>query len=283
MPHLELRGGAVDGLSLHYTVEGRGPGVVLVHGLGGFAESWRHTVRALAPRATVYAVDLPGFGRSAKPRGPYRLSGFAEALHGFIDTLGLGHVSLVGHSLGGAVAVTYALTHPVRVERMALVGGIVPGFTYEFSLPARIAALPLVGELLSFCGSKSAYKASIARCFATPMPPEVEFLVDCHYAERTSAEARACFLSTLRHVRADLGHHQDAYRRALATLDLPVLLIHGRQDRVVRPTHCAAAAAGLTRRTVKWVENCGHFPHIEQADTVNAWLAEFLTARPAPR
>ena len=62
-----------------------------------------------------------------------------------------------------------------------------------------------------------------------------------------------------------------------------MLLIHGRQDRVVHPTHCAAAAAGLLRGTVKWVEACGHFPHIEQADTVNAWLADFLTARPAPR
>ena len=283
MPHIELRGGAVDGLALHFTVEGRGPNVVLVHGLGGFAESWRHTVRALAPRATVYGVDLPGFGRSAKPRGSHRLADFAEALHGFIDTMGLGQVSLVGHSLGSAVAITYALMHPVRVERLALVGGIVPGFPYRFSVPARIAALPLVGELLSLCGCASAYKASIARCFAAPIPAEVDFLVDWHYAERTSAEARACFLSTLRHVRADLREHLDAYRRALATLDLPVLLIHGRQDRVVHPTHCAAAASGLLRGTVKWVDACGHFPHIEQAETVNAWLADFLTARPAPR
>jgi pimeloyl-ACP methyl ester carboxylesterase len=283
MPHVELRGGAVDGLSLHYTVDGRGPVVVLVHGLGGFAESWRHTVAALAPRATVYALDLPGFGRSAKPRGSYRLADFAEALHGFVDTMGLGQVSLVGHSLGGAVSVTYALTHPVRVERMALVGGIVPGFPYEFSVPARLAALPIVGELLSLCRWSSAYKASIARCFATPIPAEVDFLVDAHYAERTSAEARACFLASLRHVRTDLGQHLDAYRRALATLDLPVLLIHGRQDPVVPPSHCAAAAGGLLRGIVKWVERCGHFPHIEQADTVNAWLAQFLIARPAPR
>src|SRR2546422_742701 len=68
MPELRLRGGEVDGLDLHYLVEGRGPAVVLVHGLGGFAESWRHTLRGLAARTTVYALDLPGFGASAKPR-----------------------------------------------------------------------------------------------------------------------------------------------------------------------------------------------------------------------
>ena len=283
MPHLELRGGAVDGLALHYVVEGRGPAVVLVHGLGGFAESWRHTIAALAQRTTVYALDLPGFGLSAKPGGPFQLSYFAQALHGFVDAMGLGQVSLVGHSLGGAVVVTYALTHPVRVERMALVGALVPGFAYDFSLTARIAAMPAVGEVLAWFRIPTAYKASIARCFATPMPDEVDFLIDTHYAERQKAEARACFLATLRHVRADLGQHRDAYRRALATLDLPTLLIHGRQDRVIPPSHCAAAAEGLRRAGLRWVERCGHFPHIEQADTVNAWLAEFLVARPAPR
>jgi pimeloyl-ACP methyl ester carboxylesterase len=283
MPHIELRGGAVDGLALHYVGEGRGPAVVLVHGLGGFAESWRYTMAALAPRASVYALDLPGFGRSAKPHGPFRLAYFAEAVHGFLDAMGLGQVSLVGHSLGSAVAVTYALTHPVRVERLALVGGLVPGFPYEFSLPARIAALPVVGEALALCRLRSAYKASIARCFATAMPDEVDFLVESHYAERTDAAGRACFLGTLRHLRADMGERRDAYRRALATLDLPVLLIHGRQDGVVPASHCAAVAAGLRRAGVRWVERCGHFPHIERAELVNSWLAEFLVARPAPR
>ena len=74
MPELRLRGGEVDGLALNYLVEGRGPAVVLVHGLGGFAESWRHNIASLAARATVYAVDLPGFGRSGKPRACARTS-----------------------------------------------------------------------------------------------------------------------------------------------------------------------------------------------------------------
>ena len=104
MPDLRLRGGEVDGLDLHYIVEGRGPAVILLHGLGGFAESWRHTLRTLAGRATVYALDLPGFGGSAKPRARYRLPYFAGALHGFMEALAIREVSLVGHSLGAAVA-----------------------------------------------------------------------------------------------------------------------------------------------------------------------------------
>ncbi|PYN07460.1 MAG: hypothetical protein DME02_11830 [Candidatus Rokuibacteriota bacterium] len=137
MPQLRLRGGEVDGLALNYLVEGRGPAVVLVHGLGGFAESWRHNIGSLAARATVYAIDLPGFGRSAKPRAAYSLAFFARTLHAFLDGVGVTHASLVGHSLGAAVAVTYALTRPARVERLALLSGCVPGFAWRPGWRAR--------------------------------------------------------------------------------------------------------------------------------------------------
>src|SRR5436190_1543383 len=193
MPELRLRGGEVDGLALHYLVEGRGPAVVLVHGLGGFAASWRHNIPSLAARATVYAVDLPGFGRSGKPSAAYSLAYFARALHAFLEAVGVTQVSIVGHSLGAAVAVTYALTRPARVER-----------------------------------------------------------------------------------RAD-------YRRAIATLDVPVLLVHGRQDPAIPAAHCAETAEGFARGSVRWLDACGHFPHIEHAQVVNGWLADFLVGRPAPR
>jgi len=283
MPSLQLRGGEVDGLSLHYLVEGRGPAVILVHGLGGFAESWRHNVPALADVATVYALDLPGFGRSAKPRTRYGLTYFARALHGFVEAMGLSRVSLVGHSLGGAVAVTYTLTHPTRVERLALVSAAVPGFGYEMSWTYRLAATIGVGEALALVGCARVYKAAVARCFHRPVPAEVDFLVESNYGERAGAPARAAYLATLRHVRPDFVDHADNYRRALATLDLPVLCVHGRQDPVVPAVHCWNVAEGVPRGRVRFVEDCGHFPQIEQPAVVNGWLRQFLVGRPAPR
>ena len=283
MPDVELRGGEVDGLSLHYVVEGRGPAVVLVHGLAGFAESWRGTTAALAARATVFAVDLPGFGHSTKPRARYALTDLARALHGFMDAVGIPHASLVGHSLGGAVAVTYALTHPGRVERLALLGALVPGFAVSPSWALRLLSVPGVGEAVGLCGCRPLYRAALRQCFHVPCPEEVEFLVTFGYGERSGAEARAAYLATLRHVRDDFVDRADDYRRALATLGHPVLVVHGRQDRVVPLAHAAQATAGLKRAEARWVEGCGHFPHLEHADAVNGWLAEFLVARPAPR
>jgi pimeloyl-ACP methyl ester carboxylesterase len=283
MPEITLRGGAVDGLTLHYVVDGRGPAVVLLHGLGGFAQSWRHTIDALASRATVFAVDLPGFGRSAKPRTDYRLGYFARALHGFLDAMGVGQASLVGHSLGGAIAVTYALTHPSRVERLALVAGLVPGFTFRMSWAYRLVALPVVGEALALCGRAPIYKAAIARCFHVACPGDVDYLIEHDYPIRTGAEAKAAWLATARHIRADFVDLRADYRRAIATLDLPILLVHGRQDPAVTPQHATEAAAGLPRAALRWVEGCGHFPHLEHAQVVNGWLAEFVVGRPAPR
>jgi pimeloyl-ACP methyl ester carboxylesterase len=283
MPDITLRGGEVDGLTLHYAVEGRGPVVVLLHGLGGFAQSWRQTIDTLAPRATVFALDLPGFGRSAKPRTTYRLGFFASALRAFLDAVGIGQASLVGHSLGASVAVTYALTHPARVERLALVAGLIPGFSFRMSWAYRLVALPLVGEAVSLCGSATLYKAAIARCFHVPKPAEVDFLIEHDYPLRTGPEARAAWLATARHIRADFVDRRADYRRALATLDLPTLLVHGRQDPAVSPRHAGEAAAGFPRAALRWVEACGHFPHLEHPQAVNRWLAEFLVGRPAPR
>jgi pimeloyl-ACP methyl ester carboxylesterase len=283
MPEITLRGGEVDGLTLHYVVAGRGPAVVLLHGLGGFAQSWRHTIDTLATRATVFALDLPGFGRSAKPRTAYGLAYFARALHGFLDATGIAQASLVGHSLGGSMAVTYALTHPTRVERVALVAALVPGFSFRMTWAHRLIALPVVGEALALCGRAPLYKAAVARCFHVSCPGEVDFLVEHDYPIRTGPEARAAWLSTARHIRADFIDHRADYRRAIATLDLPMLLVHGRQDPAVPREHVVEAAGGFPRAALRWVEGCGHFPHLEHAQTVNAWLVEFLVGRPAPR
>ena len=282
MPEIRLRGGEVDGLTLHYLVEGRGPAVVLVHGLGGFAESWRHNVPALAARATVYAVDLPGFGRSGKPSARYDLPYFARVLHAFVDSLGVPQVALVGHSMGGAVCVTYALTHPARVERLALLGAIVPGFRFPLSGRYRLATTRGVGEALALCACAPLIRAAIARCFWTPVRAEVDFLVDTHYQIRTSPAARAAWLAAVRALRTDLVEHRDDFRRALPTLDLPVLLVHGRQDVAVPPAHCADAVEGLPHAAVRWLDGCGHFPHIEHGPVVNGWLGEFLVGRTAP-
>jgi pimeloyl-ACP methyl ester carboxylesterase len=279
MARITLSGGALDGLELHYTTAGHGPATLLIHGLGAFAESWRGTIAALASQGTVIALDLPGFGQSAKPRCEYALPFFAEVVDRLLDALEVDRVRLVGHSLGGGVAVACALANPARVERLALVSPAVPGFPLRPSLAYRLMALPGVGELVSTLITPRICAAALARCFALPDPEEIAFLVAHQFRARTTPEGRAAYLATLRGVRADFTARAETYRDALAQWDRPTLVIHGRQDPVVPLAHAAAAAEGIRGAEGRWVERCGHFPQIEHPEAVNGWLGEFLFAR----
>lgn len=276
MPEICLEGGDLDGLTLHYVVEGRGPATVLVHGLGGFAESWRHTIAALRGHGTVIALDLPGFGRSSKPRLEYRVTLHARAVAGLLRALGLERARLVGHSLGGAVAATCAVRFPAAVERLALLGAAVPGFPLRPSLVYRLMALPGVGEIVSGVITPGLCAAALRRCFARPVEDEIAFLVGHQYAARASPAGRAAYLSTLRAVKADFTVDGDAFRDALARLSLPTLVIHGHQDPVVPIAHPQAVVRSLAAAQGRWLDRCGHFPQIEHAATVSGWLADFL-------
>jgi len=276
---IRLDRGELDGLDLYYTSAGRGPVTLLIHGLGGFAESWHETLAALEPHTRVVALDLPGCGQSAKPRRPYTLAFFAQVVEGFVRALGAERVSLVGHSLGGAVATAFALAYPGRVERMALLGAIVPGFPLQPSAVYRLMTLPGVGEFLSRLVTRGVCSAALARCFVVPRPDAVAFLVEHQYAARTAADGRAAYLSTLRGVRADFTVRAEAYRSALLEWSRPTLIIHGCQDPVVPIRHARAVVEGMPGAQARWLDGCGHFPQIEHAPTVNGWLGEFLLAR----
>jgi len=278
MPRIRLSHGDLDGLELHYASAGQGPATLLIHGLGGFAASWRGTIAALESQSRVISFDLPGFGESAKPRRPYTLDLFVRAVLGLLGRLEVERVRLVGHSLGGAIAVAFACAHPERVERLALLGATVPGFPLRPSVVYRLLSLRGIGELASRLVSRRICEEALARCFVLRDPAEIAFLVGHQYAARATPDGRAAYLATLRGVRPDFTDRAQEYRAALAGWDRPTLLVHGRQDPVVPARHAQAAARGIRGATARYLEPCGHFPQIEQADVVHGLLGEFLLA-----
>jgi 4,5:9,10-diseco-3-hydroxy-5,9,17-trioxoandrosta-1(10),2-diene-4-oate hydrolase len=283
MPKVTLAGGELDGLELSYLVDGQGPATLLIHGLGGFAASWRHTIAALSSHGQVVALDLPGFGQSAKPRRRYDLAFLAGTVDGFLRALDIDRVRLVAHSLGGAVAAAFALAFPDRVERLALVSPVIPGFPLRPSMVYRVLALPGIGDLVARAVTRRMCAAALDRCFFSAHPEEVAFLVDHQFEVRASAGGRGAYLATLRGARRDFAAGAPAYRAALGRWTRPALVIHGRQDRVVPVAHAEAVAGGLPTAVMRVVDQCGHFPQIEHARAVNEWLGEFLFAGAAGR
>src|SRR4051794_19068075 len=115
-----LREAKVFGRKICYYDVGEGPALVLVHGLGGDADQWAFCLAALTASHRVIALDLLGFGRSDKPPIDYRIAGFVEVLDRFLSSLGIARASLLGHSLGGWIVATFALSFPDRVHQLIL-------------------------------------------------------------------------------------------------------------------------------------------------------------------
>src|SRR3954468_24730941 len=130
----------LHGHRVHYRSAGSGPVLVLVHGITSTSATWAGVLPYLAERFTVVAPDLLGHGDSAKPRGDYSLGAHASGIRDLLVALGHSRATVVGHSLGGGIAMQLAYQFPERVERLVLVNS--GGLGREVNLMLRAATLP---------------------------------------------------------------------------------------------------------------------------------------------
>ena len=137
----------LHGREMGVRVAGTGPVVVLLHGITGSSANWAGVLPILAEQATVIAPDLPGHGASAAPRSDYSIAAYANAVRDLLVALGHERATLVGHSLGGGVAMQFAYQFPQRCERLVLVDS--GGLGHDAPLAMRALALPGSRYLLS--------------------------------------------------------------------------------------------------------------------------------------
>jgi len=242
-----------------------GTPVVLIHGFGADLNTWMFTQPVLAERRRTIAFDLPGHGGSDKALAGADPGAFAAVVGDLFDALGLERACLVGHSLGGAVALAFARARPQRVAGLVLIaaaglgpeidGGFIDGFV---AAQRRREAQEVLRRLV-------------------------------HDPQLVS---RAMVEDVLRYKRLDgVGPALEAIaaawfpggRQAVALdpagLAMPVLLIWGREDRIVPAAHAEALAGRLP---VAILDGAGHLPHMEKSGEVNRLLARFLDGAPPP-
>jgi pyruvate dehydrogenase E2 component (dihydrolipoamide acetyltransferase) len=254
---------SVGGRSLRYVRYGEGDGetVVLLHGFGGDLLTWLFIAEPLARGRVVYAVDLPGHGGSSKDVGDGTVDAFAAVLGAFLDALGIEHAHLVGHSLGGAIAVTYASARPERVRSLVLVASV--GFGEE--IDAEFV------EALVSSHSRRELKPYLERLFADPAVVTRQLVDDVLRYKRLDGVTDA-----LRKV-ADAAFPGGRQAARVRVPDaLPTLVIWGEGDRIIPAAHAANAPA---HACVEILEGQGHSPHLEASGDVNRLVEDFL-ARP---
>jgi pimeloyl-ACP methyl ester carboxylesterase len=256
---------------------GTGPALVLIHGNGDEADTWRHVLPALVRRRRVIAPDLPGFGRSVL-HGTGDLESLAGGVLRLIDALGLERVGLVGSSLGAAVAAVIAAKRFDRVSSLTVVGGALPGLNRLERNPALEPLLtPGVGEAyyngLRDQGQDAAY-ATLEPYYANLHGlPETDraFLRERVWARVWSDTQRTAFFAALRSL---VEPDQPEVGNTLE--NTPVLLVWGDTDRIVPIGAAQAIQERLPQARLAVISQAGHLPHQEQPEAFTAILQDFL-------
>ena len=276
---------ALHGRRAIYRVAGSGPPVVLIHGMLNSSYHWQAVAELLAPHHTVIAPDLIGHGDSAAPRGDYSLGAHAASIRDLLAAIGVERATIVGHSLGGGVAMQFFYQFPQRVERLALVSS--GGLGHEVSPMLRTAALPGTSALLSLTINPrllGAIRAAGTRMRARGMQSGA-YLHAVARALRPleSAGAREAFLQTLRSVIDVRGQRVSANDRLYLLEAIPTLIVWGERDNTIPIEHGRAAQRAIAGSALRTLPGAAHFPNLEDPGGLAGALLEFIAGtKPAP-
>ena len=263
---------------------GTAPVLWLIHGIGDSSRTWESVIPLLACEHTVVAPDLLGHGASDKPRADYSIGGFANGMRDLQTVLGVERATIVGHSLGGGVAMQFAYQVPERVERLVLVasgglgaevnpvlrGAAIPGASYVIAASTR----PVVRKAVVGLGRKLARLGIMDR-------NDVEDVAVIWEGLRDEATRKA-FLRTLRAVIDVRGQAVTSHDRLYLASDVPVLLVWGDRDPMVPVAHAALAAEALPHARLSIVPKSGHMPHRTAPEAFAAAVRDFVaTTTPA--
>ena len=222
----------IGGIRTHYVLAGQGKPVVLIHGLGASVATWRDNLAPLAERLTVYAVDLPGHGDSDKPDISYDADSMIEFVRAFVDHLSIENPALVGHSLGGGLALITALAHPELLSRLVLVSSGALGRQVTPFL--RLIALRWIGEWIT--GGRIDTAGLMLRQSFYDESLITPDLVDELRRTGSMPGAREAGLKVVRNYISPWGVKRKYVRtRELDTLDMPLMIVWGERDRILPP------------------------------------------------
>lgn len=258
----------IDSTRIRYIDTGRGPAVVLIHGLAASMYSWRHTILPVAQSGfRVIAFDNRGFGFSDKPARGYDNKAYVNLLFGLLDSLHVSEAVLVGHSMGGAIAAEAALDRPDRVRGLVLIDAA--GLAVRWPFMLRVAHWPVVGALFDRLRGRAATAGILKALYAVPSRVTAEE-VDQYYAPIAEPGFGRC-------LRGVLGQFRfDALKDRLARVATPTLVAWGTADRLIPVAVGQSMAAQIPGALLVRFPDAGHAVPEESPEAFNEALIGFL-------
>ena len=258
---------------------GRGPDVLLLHGLGGTRASLFETAAALSRSYRVHAPDLPGFGSSSKPSlGGYNARWFAEIMFGLMDELDIPGAHVVGNSMGGRVAIEMGLTAP---ERIGALGLLCPAVAWiRRGLHPIVRLLRPEFGLLPHTFRRSVVASQFWSMFHDRDlidPAVADLVVDEFLRIYHTAGARYALLASARNIYLEAPFGRHGFYRRLGDLRPPALFVWGSHDRLVPPAFSRHVRQWLPQAEQVTIEGCGHVPQVERPEETNELLLSFFS------
>lgn len=262
----------LDGKQTHCVVKGSGQPVILIHGFNFDTFTWTRNLDALAQHFTVYAPDLWGYGYSTREPLDYGYPLYVEQLRLFMDAMGIAQASLVGHSVGGGVAIAFSETFPARVRRLVLVGA--NGMPHDIPLMGKLLSVHGVGEFVMGRNVDFFRRFNIRRFWVADgaLVTDAFFAAQSRFQKIEGSTAvvlaflRRRFFHTLRDTVQQLGQ-----------ADVPKLLVWGAQDALVPLRLGQAMHALLPGSQFEVMPGAGHMPNYESPEAFNMLVTRFLT------
>lgn len=256
--------------------------MVLLHGIAGTSATWDAVIPRLAEHYDVLAPDLLGHGESAKPRGDYSLGAYANAVRDLLEALGENRATLVGHSLGGGIAMQFAYQFLERCERLVLVDS--GGLGREVHPLLRAAALPGAGLVLPWLSTTTSRGVGALvrgmNRLGIRAGPDLDETWRSFVSLREPA-ARRAFIQTVRGVMDLSGQRVIANERLYLAEGLPTLIVWGENDPLLPVRHARAAHERIAGSRLEIFPEAGHFPHRDDPERFAKVLADFIrTTRP---
>ena len=263
--------------------EGQGEVVLLLHGMAGSSATWRSVIGPLSRKYRVIAPDLIGHGQSDKPRSDYSLGAFAVFLRDLLDELGVTSATIVGHSLGGGVAMQFTYQHPDYCQRLILIssGGLGQevGLTLRLlSAPGAEFILPIIAPSPVLAGGEKVRSWLAKFGIQTPRGDEIWSA----YSSFADKQTRHSFLRTLRSVVDYRGQSVSALNRLGVKADTPTMAIWGDQDAIIPVEHAFAAHEARPGTRLEVLTGVGHFPQVEKPTEVVDLIDDFIARDSIP-
>ena len=274
---------SVEEITLHghrvsYRREGWGPVILLIHGVTGSSQTWDDVIPLLSDRYTVIAPDLLGHGDSAKPRGDYSLGAYASGIRDLMQAVGHDRATVVGHSLGGGVAMQLAYQFPEMAERLVLVSS--GGLGREVNLFLRAATLPGSEWVLPLLASNGVLAAGgriggVLRTLGMRAGPDLEEMWR-GFSSLGDSEARQAFIYTLRGIVDPGGQRVSARDRLYLAETVPTMLVWGDRDPIIPVNHAYSTHKQIPHSRLEVIEDAGHFPYRDEPIRFAKTLGDFV-------